>query len=119
MDSKINLEHALGQFKNYISAYDENDPKINLKITHTYRVMEICGILAKGMDLPEEKRKLAELIENGKIYDSNEGREWMCLNCGHIYRGTSVPAQCPVCLHGKGYFIPAGLAPYLAECCMN
>ena len=54
MDSKINLEHALGQFKNYISAYDENDPKINLKITHTYRVMEICGILAKGMDLPEE-----------------------------------------------------------------
>ena len=63
--------------------------------------------------------KLAELIENGKIYDSSEGRDWMCLNCGHIYRGTSVPAQCPVCLHGKGYFIPAGLAPYLAECCMN
>lgn len=67
MDSKINLEHALGQFKNYISAYDENDPKINLKITHTYRVMEICGILAKGMDLPEEKRKLAELI--GLLHD--------------------------------------------------
>ena len=63
--------------------------------------------------------KLAELIENGKIYDSSEGRDWMCLNCGHIYSGTSVPAQCPVCLHGKGYFIPAGLAPYLAECCMN
>ena len=46
MDSKINLEHALGQFKNYISAYDENDPKINL---------------------PEEKRKLAELI--GLLHD--------------------------------------------------
>lgn len=67
MDSKINLEHALGQFKTHISVYDKNDPKINLKITHTYRVMEICGILSRAMELPEEKRKLAELI--GLLHD--------------------------------------------------
>lgn len=63
--------------------------------------------------------KLAELIENGKFYESSEEQSWMCLNCGHIIHGKSVPAKCPVCLHEKGYFIPAGLAPYLAQCCMN
>lgn len=67
MNTKINLEHALGQFESYILAYDKNDPKINLKITHTYRVMEICGILSEGMGLPEEKRNLAELI--GLLHD--------------------------------------------------
>lgn len=63
--------------------------------------------------------KLVELIENGKFYESSEEQSWMCLNCGHIIHGKSVPAKCPVCLHEKGYFIPAGLAPYLAQCCMN
>ena len=56
--------------------------------------------------------KLAELIENGKIYDSNEGREWMCLNCGHVMTATQAPGMCPVCKHEQGYFIRLELAPY-------
>lgn len=63
--------------------------------------------------------KLAELVENSKIYVSGEENDWMCLNCGHIYHGKNVPAKCPVCQHERGYFIPAGLAPYLAQCCTN
>ena len=63
--------------------------------------------------------KVAELIENNKYYESSGEQDWMCLNCGHIYHGKNVPAKCPVCQHDRGYFIPAGLAPYLASCCMN
>ena len=63
--------------------------------------------------------QIAELMEKNELFQTETEEIYMCLNCGHIYSGTSVPAQCPVCLHGKGYFIPAGLAPYLAECCMN
>ena len=63
--------------------------------------------------------KVAELIENNKYYESSGEQDWMCLNCGHIYHGKNVPAKCPVCQHDRGYFIPAGLAPYLASSCMN
>lgn len=57
--------------------------------------------------------KLAELLESGQYYESEQGSGWMCLNCGHIQRGKTAPEVCPVCRHEKGYFIPVGLAPYL------
>lgn len=57
--------------------------------------------------------KLAELLEKGQYYESADEEEWMCLNCGHIYRGKSVPVKCPVCHYERGYFVPASLAPYL------
>ncbi len=55
---------------------------------------------------------LADMIENNQMYVSGVESQWMCLNCGHIYKGTSVPEQCPVCHHEKGYFIRLTLAPY-------
>ena len=57
--------------------------------------------------------KLAEMLEKNQYFASEASTEWMCLNCGHIQRGTSLPEVCPVCRHDKGYFIPAELAPYL------
>lgn len=57
--------------------------------------------------------KLAELLENNRYYESEGPQDWMCLNCGHIFHGKLLPEVCPVCHHGKGYFIPASLAPYL------
>ncbi len=54
----------------------------------------------------------AELLEKGELYHSQETTFWICLNCGHIHKGTDVPPQCPVCSHGQGYFIPLCLAPY-------
>ena len=59
--------------------------------------------------------KLAKLLESGKYFESSDGKDWMCLNCGHIFHGKAVPNVCPVCRHEKGYFVPAELAPYL-EC---
>ncbi len=41
--------------------------------------------------------KFADLLEQNKLYASDAPRKWMCLNCGHIYEGTSAPAVCPVC----------------------
>lgn len=58
---------------------------------------------------------LAEMLENNHYYESENDSDWMCLNCGHIHHGKLVPEICPVCRHERGYFIPAGLAPYL-EC---
>ena len=54
----------------------------------------------------------ADMIEQNQLFVANVETSWMCLNCGYIYTGTSVPASCPVCHHDKGYFIRLELAPY-------
>ena len=54
----------------------------------------------------------ANLIENNKLFISDIETEWMCLNCGYIYKGTNAPEKCPVCNHSKGYFVRIELAPY-------
>ncbi len=67
MENSINLSKAKIQFENYISNYNINDPKIHLKVTHTYRVMEASRILAEKLSLTEEKVNLAVLI--GLLHD--------------------------------------------------
>ncbi len=57
----------------------------------------------------------ADLLKENKLFVSDIECEWMCLNCGHIYKGTNVPEVCPVCSHAKGYFVRVELAPYFAE----
>lgn len=56
--------------------------------------------------------EFANMLENDKLFISDVETEWMCLNCGFIYKGTKVPEMCPVCKHNKGYFIRIELAPY-------
>lgn len=57
--------------------------------------------------------KLADMLKNETYYEKPEGDEWMCLNCGYIFKGTKLPTMCPVCHKERGYFIPACMAPYL------
>lgn len=54
----------------------------------------------------------ADLLEQNKLFVSDIDTAWMCLECGHIYRGKTVPAECPVCHHDRGYFVRLELAPY-------
>lgn len=56
--------------------------------------------------------KFAQLMEEGKLFVSDVEEEWMCLNCGFIYKGTKAPIICPVCKHDQGYFVRFTLAPY-------
>ena len=47
----ICIEHAKAAFDKFIQQFDVNDPKISLKIRHTYCVMNACEYLAKEMNL--------------------------------------------------------------------
>lgn len=49
--------------------------------------------------------KFAQLLEENKLYVSDEEIGWMCLNCGHIHWGKEAPKECPVCEHNRGYFL--------------
>ena len=55
--------------------------------------------------------KYAELIREGKLFVSDVEEEWMCLNCGFVFKGTNAPYVCPVCQHDRGYFIRFNLMP--------
>lgn len=56
--------------------------------------------------------RLAELLEQNKLFVSEVKTSWMCLNCGYVYEGEAVPEKCPVCDHDRGYFIRFELSPY-------
>lgn len=44
----IDRDRALAEFKRYTDAYDSSNPRIALKIDHTYRVAEACEAIACG-----------------------------------------------------------------------
>lgn len=50
----INREYIKQQFKLYTDKYDSNDSKIALKISHTYRVADLCETIAKSLNLSGE-----------------------------------------------------------------
>lgn len=55
--------------------------------------------------------RYAQLIQEGKLFVSEVEEEWMCLNCGFVYKGNKAPIICPVCQHDQGYFIRFELTP--------
>ncbi len=77
----IDLDHAKEAFERYLDGYDRENDKVKLKIIHTYGVVECSRKIAEGLKLPEEDRRLAEIIgllhdigrfEQLKRYDSFE-----------------------------------------------
>ena len=63
----ISLTKAKTAFENFVQQFDTTDPKIALKIRHTYGVIDACDYLAKSMNLPDTDYNLALLI--GLLHD--------------------------------------------------
>jgi putative nucleotidyltransferase with HDIG domain len=63
----IDREKVIMVFNNYLKGYDNDDPRIMLKIEHTYRVAELCERIAKYLDFTQEDIDLAWLI--GMLHD--------------------------------------------------
>ena len=47
----------------------------------------------------------AKLLEENKLFSSDNETKWVCLNCGHVHSAKDAPQVCPVCEHNQGYFI--------------
>ena len=63
----IDLAKARSVFRGYISAYQAEDDKISLKISHTYRVVTLSERIAAELSLTPEEQQLASLI--GLLHD--------------------------------------------------
>lgn len=57
----------------------------------------------------------AELMEQNKLFCAEPDTEWICLNCGYIFKGKEPPQKCPVCQHEQGYFIPYKYYNFMAN----
>lgn len=77
----INIETSKQAFKKYLENFDITDPKIELKIVHTYGVMSYTKQICQRMKLSEEDTNLGLLIallhdigrfEQIRLYDSFE-----------------------------------------------
>ncbi len=49
--------------------------------------------------------KYHNLMQNGKLFSSDQNETWVCLNCGYILESTEAPKTCPVCMKPQGYYI--------------
>lgn len=58
----IDIEKAKKTFKNFLNNYNKNELGFELKIVHTYHVVDNAKEIATKLNLPEEDIKLAELI---------------------------------------------------------
>ncbi len=65
MTQEINREAVKKAFASYVAKYNANDPKIKLKIDHTYRVADLCDRIARTV--PEVSPDLAWL--SGMLHD--------------------------------------------------
>jgi rubrerythrin len=52
----------------------------------------------------ERYLELLKQVEECTVFKDEEEVEWICLNCGHVHKGTEAPDSCPVCSHSQAYF---------------
>lgn len=75
----IDLNNAKKVFDRYTANYDITNPKVLLKIQHTYRVMEMSKKVALSLGLDQENVDLATLI--GLLHDIGRFEQLKRYNC--------------------------------------
>ncbi len=63
----MNRQRIRSEFENYVSHYDTADPKIRLKIEHTYEVADLCERIARSLSMSEEEIAVAWVC--GMLHD--------------------------------------------------
>lgn len=59
----IDLDYARRSFKKFLDKYEDKEKLgFNLKVVHTYHVVDMAKSIANNLDLSEEDKELAELI---------------------------------------------------------
>lgn len=49
-------------------------------------------------------RKLADNVQNNRVFKKDQPVLWKCGNCGYIHEGTEAPEICPSCVHPQSFF---------------
>ena len=102
-DTLTNLEDAANgenfewteMYKNYAKvARDEGFEDIAVQF-------ELTAAVEKHHE--ERYRALHENVKNGKVFVKAAPVTWICLNCGHEYKGKDALKMCALCHHPQSY----------------
>lgn len=70
---------------------------------------EIANLFQEILEVEEKHAEryeyLANRLEKGRMFESDDETEWKCLNCGYIHKGKSAPQKCPLCQKPQGYYM--------------
>lgn len=108
-DTLTNLCHAAeGEKYEFGTMYPDFE-----KIAREEGETEIANLFKEIAEVEEKHAErytiLADLLESGRLYESEEEIEWKCLNCGYIHRDTRAPEKCPLCQKPQGYYMGLGI----------
>lgn len=116
VDISDNLEDLLESAKH--NEYEEHDNVYKMfgekALEEGFPVIASTFFKIAGIEKVHGDRfaRFLEDIKNGRLFVSDVEEEWMCLNCGFVFKGKTSPKSCPVCYHEQGFFIRLTLAPY-------
>ena len=59
-----------------------------------------------GVEREHEERfnRLAQNINDQKVFQKETKQRWICRFCGYIHEGENAPAICPLCKHPQAFF---------------
>jgi len=107
-DTLTNLRHAAAGEK-----YEWNEMYPGFEQIARDEGEEEIATLFKEISEVEEKHeerynKLADRLEQKKLFETEEEVEWKCLNCGYVHKGKSAPKECPLCKKPQGWYMQVG-----------
>ena len=70
----MNKEELKKTFKSYVEKFDLNDKMIELKLTHSYRVMDLANTIAIHANLSEEDVEISNIV--GLLHDYARFPQW-------------------------------------------
>lgn len=70
----MNIELIKEKFDDYVKSYDMDDHMIALKYYHSYRVMDLCAMIAKENNFDEDDMNIALLT--GLLHDYARFEQW-------------------------------------------
>ncbi|KKS39928.1 hypothetical protein A3H03_00410 [Candidatus Kuenenbacteria bacterium RIFCSPLOWO2_12_FULL_42_13] len=79
------------------------------KIAREEGEVEVANLFKEISEVEEKHAErytiLADRLEQGKLFESEEEVEWKCLNCGYIHKGKIAPLKCPLCTKPQGWYM--------------
>lgn len=108
-DTLTNLRHAAAGER-----YEWNEMYPGFKkIAEQEGEKEIATLFQEISEVEEKHEEryniLADLLEAGRLYQSETEIEWKCLNCGYVHKGKSAPKECPSCKKPQGWYMGVGV----------
>lgn len=68
---------------------------------------KIAFLFEKVAEIEKEHEEryltLLKNIEDDRVFQKEEGKMWICRNCGYVYTGEKALEVCPVCAHPKSF----------------